>query len=132
MQNITKEKANAYSPLTLAFLGDGYYELLVRHKITLSHNMSAGKLHLAAVEKVRASYQASAAERIAELLSQEEKDIFRRGRNAVGIVPRSSSPAEYRKATALEAVFGWWMLIGETERAEEIFEVIYNYENEKN
>ncbi|MDR2558197.1 MAG: ribonuclease III [Oscillospiraceae bacterium] len=125
---ITKEQARAYSPLTLAFLGDSYYELMVRRKITLEHNMSANKLHIAAVKKVRASFQAAACEKIAELLTVEEAEIFRRGRNAGGAVPRSASPAEYRKATALEALLGWLLLIGENTRAEELFEVIYNSE----
>ncbi|MCL2019775.1 MAG: ribonuclease III [Oscillospiraceae bacterium] len=132
MDNITKEQANRYSPLTLAFLGDGYYELLVRQKITLLHNMSANKLHHAAVKKVRASFQAAACEKLKTVLTEEESEIFRRGRNAGGAVPRSSTPSEYRKATALEVLFGWLLLIGETKRAEELFEVIYYYsEKEK-
>jgi len=131
MNIISKEQARAYSPLTLAFLGDGYYELLVRQRITLEHNMSAQKLHLAAVKKVRASFQAEAVERIAELLTEEETEIFKRGRNATGAIPRSSNPAEYRKATGLEALFGWLLLIGEATRAEELFEVIYNSEENK-
>ena len=122
---LTKAEARTYSPLTLAFLGDSYYELMVRQRITLEHNMSTAKLHRAAVERVRASFQASAAECITELLTEEEAEILRRGRNATGSVPRSSNPAEYRKATALEALFGWLLLIGETNRAEELFEVIY-------
>ena len=126
MNFLTKDKAREYSPLTLAFLGDGYYELLARQKITTEHNMSVKKLHLASVEKVRASYQARASERIAPLLSEEESEILRRGRNAAGTVPRSSSPAEYRKATALEVLFGWLMLTGQNGRAEELFEVIFN------
>ncbi|MCL2109533.1 MAG: ribonuclease III [Oscillospiraceae bacterium] len=125
MDTITKEQAKQYSPLTLAFLGDGYYEMLVRRRITLRHNMSAAKLHRAAVEKVRASFQAGAVERIAGLLTDEEREILRRGRNASGNIPRSSNPAEYRRATALEALFGWLLLIGETKRAEELFEVIF-------
>lgn len=90
--------------------------------------MSAKKLHLCAVKKVRASFQASACEKFAELLTREESEIFRRGRNAAGAVPRSSNPAEYRKATALEVLFGWLLLIGETTRAEQLFEIIYNCE----
>ncbi|MCL2697699.1 MAG: ribonuclease III [Oscillospiraceae bacterium] len=123
---LKKAQARAYSPLTLAFLGDSYYELMVRQRITLEHNMSANKLHLAAVKKVRASFQAAACEKIAELLTEEETEILKRGRNAGGAVPRSSNPAEYRKATGLEALLGWLLLIGETKRAEELFEVIYN------
>ena len=127
MNILTKEQAKQYSPLTLAFLGDGYYELLVRRRITLLHNMSAEKLHLAAVEKVRASFQAGAVERIEGLLTEEEADILRRGRNAAGNVPRSSNPAEYRRATALEVLFGWFALSGQEARAEELFEVIFNF-----
>lgn len=129
MNTLTKDQARAYSPLTLAFLGDGYYEILTRQRITFEHNMSARKLHLACVEKVRASYQAEACERIMPLLTEEESDIFRRGRNATGTVPHSSNPAEYRKATALEVLFGWLLLTGENERAEELFEVIYHEKN---
>ncbi|MCL1824225.1 MAG: ribonuclease III [Oscillospiraceae bacterium] len=131
MNTISKEQARAYSPLTLAFLGDSYYELMTRQRITLEHNMNAEKLHLAAVEKVRASYQAKASESVLPLLTEEESEIFRRGRNATGTVPRSASPAEYRKATALEVLFGWLLLIGATERAEELFEEVYYYKEEK-
>jgi ribonuclease-3 family protein len=131
IETLTKAQARTYSPLTLAFLGDGYYELMVRHRITLEHNMSANKLHRAAVAKVRASFQAAACGRIAELLTEEEAEIFKRGRNAGGTVPRSSCPADYRKATALETLLGWLLLTGENQRAEELFEVIYNSEETK-
>jgi ribonuclease-3 family protein len=134
MDIITKEQARAYSPLTLAFLGDGYYELLVRQRITLEHNMSAAKLHRAAVGRVRASFQASVCSKLDELLTEEEREVFRRGRNAKGSIPRSCSknPADYRRATALETLFGWLLLIGETARAEELFGVIYNFRESKN
>jgi ribonuclease-3 family protein len=126
MEFISKKQAKNYSPLTLAFFGDGVYEVLVRQKIVLNGSMSSKKLHSASVEKVRASYQAAGANAILPLLSEEEKDILMRGRNAGSSVPKSASVAEYRLATGLEALFGYLSLIGEIKRIEELFEKIYD------
>ena len=85
------------------------------------------KLHEQSVAMARASFQAFAAELILPLLSEQEADILRRGRNASGAtVPRSSNPRDYRLATALEALFGFLFLTGNETRAAELFEVIYN------
>jgi len=131
MEVITKEQARNFNPLALAFLGDGVYEVLVRQKIILNANLSVRKLHAASVEKVRASYQALGVERIMPLLSCEEADIIRRGRNTNSRLPKSASVSEYRLATGLEALFGYLALIGEHERVEELFEVIYNGTKDK-
>jgi len=128
MKIITKEQAKNYSPLTLAFLGDGVYELLVRQKIVLKGSIPVRKLHTRAVEKVRASYQAAGVKAVTPLLSEEEADILRRGRNANSNAPKSASVSEYKLATGLEALFGYLSLIGEFERIEELFDVIYNGE----
>ncbi len=118
--------AAQYSPLALAFLGDCIYERQVRERILLEANRPARQLHEAAVSRVRAAYQAKAAEHILPLLTEEEADIFRRGRNATGIsVPRHATPADYRKATGLEALFGYWHLCGCEARITEIFSVIW-------
>ena len=111
--------------MALAFLGDGVYEVLVRQKIVLDKQLSVRRLHSASVEKVRASYQANAVDLILPLLSDEEKDIIRRGRNTNSQVPKSASVSEYRLATGLEALFGYLSLIGDNLRIEELFEVIY-------
>jgi len=126
MTSVSKREALGYSPLTLAFLGDGVYEGMVRRKIVLSGSMPSRKLHAAAVEKVRASYQSAAAELILPLLTEEEADVFRRGRNADSNVPKSATVADYRRATGLEALFGYLSLIGGEARLEELFEVVYN------
>lgn len=118
--------AAQYSPLALAFLGDCIYERLVRERILLEANRPARQLHEAAVARVRAAYQAKAADHILPLLTEDEKDIFRRGRNATGIsVPRHATPADYRKATGLEALFGYLHLCGSAARISEIFSVIW-------
>jgi len=126
MTNITKETARSYSPLTLAFLGDSVYEVLVRQKIVLAGTLPPNKLHAACVKKVNAAYQSAAVGMIEPLLTEEEADILRRGRNANPNVPKSASPADYRRATGLEALLGYLSLIGEDERIKELFEVIYD------
>ncbi|MBQ3940103.1 MAG: ribonuclease III [Oscillospiraceae bacterium] len=118
--------AQQYSPLTLAFLGDSVYEVMVRERILREANRPARDLHTLAVAHVRAAYQADAAVRIAGMLSEEEAEIFRRGRNASGIsVPRHATPADYRKATGIECLFGYLFLCGRAERLRELFETVW-------
>jgi len=127
MDTVSKQEARGYSPQTLAFLGDGVYEALVRRKIVLDvGSLPSRKLHALAVEKVRASYQSAAAGLIQPLLTEEEADVFRRGRNACSSVPKSATVSDYRRATGLEALFGYLSLIGDEPRLEEIFEVVCN------
>ncbi len=127
---IDKKDANQYSPLTLAFLGDAVYERLVRERLVLTANMPVKKLHSEAVERVRASYQSKAVEIIMPLLNEEEETVLKRGRNATGnTVPKSSNPVEYRRATALEALFGYLQLTENYKRMVELFDIIwYNTE----
>ena len=126
MKIIDKSAAKSLSPLTLAFYGDSVYEVLVRQKIVLNGSLPASKLHKAAVERVRASYQSMAYDLVETMLNEDEADIMRRGRNANGNhIPKSSNPRDYRGATGIEALFGYLHLIGEKERMEELFEVIY-------
>lgn len=123
-----KRAANGYSPLTLAFLGDAVYGQLVRERLVISANMPVKKLHPASVERVRANYQARASELIEPMLTEDERAVMKRGRNAAcssGSVPKSSNPIEYHKATSLEALFGYLHLTGERERIKELFEYIW-------
>ena len=109
--------------IALAHLGDAVYELQVRTWLIL-HGKATGKsLHRAAVALVRASTQARMSESILPLLSEEEADVFRRGRNAnVHTIPHSADRAEYQKATALEALFGYLYLTGRRDRITALFE----------
>lgn len=114
-----------YSPLTLAFLGDAVFELLVREHITAGGSMPVNKLHLKSVELVCAQAQAKAIDILKDHLTDEEADIFRRGRNATGNqIPKNSNPKEYRAATGLETLFGYIYLKGEIERINELFSII--------
>lgn len=130
MVTIDKHDVNQYSPLTLAFLGDAVYERLVRERLVLTANMPVKKLHSEAVERVRAAYQSRAVDVITPLLTEEEEAVLKRGRNAVGnTVPKSSNPVEYRRATALETLFGYLQLTENFERMVELFDIIwYNTE----
>ena len=124
-EKLTEKEAAAYSPNILAFYGDSVYEVLVRKRVVMRHQTNAGRLHDLAVERVRAGYQSEAVNVIEPLLDEREADILRRGRNAGGIsVPKSAKPSEYRRATALEALFGYLALCGRDERAAELFEAI--------
>lgn len=125
MNCLTEKEALLYSPNVLAFYGDSVYETMVRNRIIIEHHTNAGRLHELAVERVRASYQSDAVGVIEPLLTEREADILRRGRNAGGIsVPKSAKPSEYRRATALEALFGYLSLTGQQERLEMLFNAI--------
>ena len=134
MEILTKEETKGYSPAALAFYGDCAWEILVRRKLLGKGNAPSAKLHKQSVELVRASFQSKAADIIENMLTEAEADVLRRGRNATGLsVPKSSTPKEYHRATGLEALFGFLFLIGDFERAETLFEVIWNErEREKN
>jgi ribonuclease-3 family protein len=111
------------SSLGLAHLGDGVYELMVRAWLCLHGKATNKGLHRAAVTYVSAPAQAQRAEKILPMLSQEEQEVFRRGRNThTATVPKGASVGQYHTATALEALFGWLYLRGETGRLNELFE----------
>lgn len=117
-----------YSPLALAFIGDAVYEQLVREKLILRANTSANALHKMAVEKVCAEFQADAAARLIQdqMLTQQELEVYKRGRNAKGInPPKHSSVAQYRSATGLETLFGFLRLTNRVERIDELFSQIW-------
>ena len=110
------------SNLRLAHLGDGVYELMVRSWLVLHGKATSRGLHRATVRLVAAPAQAALTEKILPVLTEEEQDVFRRGRNASPhTVPKAASREEYQTATALEALFGYLYLQGKTERLNELF-----------
>ncbi|MBR3561735.1 MAG: ribonuclease III [Oscillospiraceae bacterium] len=122
---LSDDAIGTISSIGLAHLGDAVYELLVRTWLCV-HGKATGKgLHRATVAIVCANKQAELSEKIQPLLTEEERDVFRRGRNAnVHTVPHSADRATYQTATALEALFGWLYLRGEKERINELFSVM--------
>ena len=122
---MTPEEQNPklLSPLTLAFVGDGVYELLVRKKIVETGNMPPKKLNARKVEMVRASAQAAVCDGLEPLLEEEEREVLKRGRNAhTGSVPKNAQMADYHKATGVEALFGFLYLKGDWERLYFLFD----------
>lgn len=123
--NIDRDALLSLSTLGLAHLGDGVYELMIRSWLALHGRSRANDLHRAAVKYVAAPAQAKRFEKIQPMLSEEEADIFRRGRNtAPHSVPKAASRAQYQTATGLEALFGWLYLQGRTERLNQLFAVL--------
>ncbi|MBQ1597428.1 MAG: ribonuclease III [Lachnospiraceae bacterium] len=111
-----------YSPLALAFLGDGVFEILVRTLIVGEGNLGAGNLHGHSAHIVKASSQRKLLEAIEADLTEEEADVYRRGRNAKSPTrSKNASMADYRIATGYEVLLGYLYLQGRQER---IFELV--------
>ena len=120
---LDQDKLAQISTLGLAHVGDGVFELMVRSWLVLHGKATNKGLHRATVRYVAAPAQAARAERILPLLTPEEQDVYRRGRNtSPHTVPKAASREEYQAATALEALFGWLYLRGETGRLNELFD----------
>ncbi len=125
LYNFKEINPKQLSPLNLAFIGDGVYEMLVREMLVADANRPVNDLHKESVRFVSAKAQNEAYERIKEELSEEEAAIFKRGRNAkVGHNPKSATHGEYHIATGIEALFGYLYLSGELERLRELFKII--------
>ena len=106
-----------YSPLTLAYIGDGVYELVIRTILVKKANCPVNRLHKKASSLVKASAQSGMMEILEPLLTEEEKSVYRRGRNAhSATMAKHATMADYRRATGFEALMGYLYLSGRTER----------------
>lgn len=106
-----------YSPLTLAYIGDAIYDLVIRTVVVERGNSSANNLHKKTVTYVNARVQAQMIDALEEELTEEEKAVYHRGRNAKSYTSaKNASIIEYRKATGLEALCGYLYLQGRQER----------------
>ena len=120
-QEIVKIDPDSVSSLTLAYVGDSFYELTVRTLALERHNSNAGELNKCAKAFSNAAAQARIANLLEEELSEKELRIFKRGRNAKSVsAPHSCSISEYRRATGLETLCGYLYLSGEGERATQL------------
>jgi len=123
--NQSDDQVRAISNLGLAHVGDCVFELMIRSWLCLHGKATNRGLHKATVKYVSARAQAKAAEKILSRLTQEEMDVFRRGRNSSPhTIPKAATREEYQTATALEALFGFLWLKGQNERLNELFEVM--------
>lgn len=109
------------SPLTLAFVGDGVFDLFVREEIVCAANRPVRELNKLKVERVRCEAQAALYQSIESLLTDEEAEIFRRGRNAhTSHTPKNASSSDYHTATGVEALFGYLYLAERLDRIREL------------
>lgn len=119
------ENPNLLSPSVLAFVGDAVYGLYVRTKLS-EVNRPSGELHKLSVKLVNATAQAEAFKLIEPMLTEKELSVFKRGRNFhTGNTPKNSTGGEYHTATGLETLFGFLYLSNENDRANELFNIIW-------
>lgn len=106
-----------YSPLVLAYIGDGIYDLIIRTVVVGKGNTKAGELHKRTSQIVKAHTQAEMMEILLPHLTEEEESIYRRGRNAKSpTMAKNATMSDYRKATGFEALMGYLYLKDEVER----------------
>ena len=122
---LTEHEVKQKSPVELAFVGDAVYELMVREYVSLTHDVSAGRLHSIAVRYARAEGQCRAVRIIRSVLTEDELDLIRRGRNANKVTSsKHADVGAYRIATGFETMMGYLYLTGKNERIRELFGLI--------
>ena len=110
-----------YSPLTLAYIGDGIFDLVIRTLVVGKGNTSANQLHQRTSHIVKAHSQALMADALAEIMTPQEQDVYRRGRNAKShTMAKNATVADYRSATGFEALMGYLYLTEQSERMMEL------------
>ncbi len=123
--NFTPQEVNAISNLGLAHMGDCVFEILCRAYLCTRGDKTVDKLHRDTINMVKATSQAKFADKMLPLLTEEELAYYRRGKNShVHAVPKSATPAEYAKATGVEALFGALYLLGRKDRLNELFKAV--------
>ena len=123
--NLSKQQIDAISNLGLAHMGDCVFEILCRGYLCAKGETTVDRLHRDTIAMVKATAQAKFVDKLLPLLTEDELAYYRRGKNAhVHAVPKSATPAEYAKATGLEALFGALYLAGKTERINELFKAV--------
>jgi len=113
-----------YSPLTLAYIGDSIYDLIIKTKVISEGNKQVKKLHQETSGMVQASAQSEMMRALQPLLTEEEHAVYRRGRNAKSVSPaKNQSLTDYRRATGFEALMGWLYLKREWKRMADLIKI---------
>ena len=117
------------SPLVWAYIGDSVYELFIRTNLVNNSNAKPHKFHIESIKYVKAGAQANILQKIEDKLSDEEKDIVRRGRNCENHhIAKNSTVADYSYSTGFEALIGYLYLMKQDDRLEEIMKYCFqNY-----
>lgn len=133
LKEMSDKDITALPAATLAFMGDTVYETLVRQYHIKSGGVNAAKLHRRSVAMSRAGFQSNAAKLLFSQLTEAEAAVFKRGKAVSSRIPRNADMLEYRRATALETLFGWLYLQNKRDRLAELFcecEKLYEKEQE--
>ena len=118
-----EQEVNLMSPLTWAYVGDCVYELYIRTKLVQETKLKPHQLHIKSIQYVKAKAQAEILQTIYEELTEKEKDIVRRGRNAENHhLPKNANVQDYMYATAFESLIGYLYLTKQNDRIKEILE----------
>lgn len=132
MEKLTALEAANLPALTLAYIGDGAYELGVRRYLLAKGIRKVDELHKAAVGYVKATFQSDFYHYLETRLTETELAVLKRGRNAkTGHQPKSSGVVEYHNATGVEALFGYLWLSGNEARLDELFSLLYTFIDER-
>lgn len=124
---IKDKDIRSFSPLTLAYIGDAVYEIVIRTIIVEKGNAPVNKLHHKASSLVKAVAQKAAMEKILPLLTEEEEAVYKRGRNAKSYTSaKNASIIDYRIATGFEALMGFLYLMGRNDRLLELVKIAVN------
>lgn len=126
-----EQEINQLSPLVWAYVGDCVYELYVRTYLVETTKLNPHKLHIEAIKYVKAGAQRNALENIMDKLTNEEKDIVRRGRNTQNHhLPKNSNVQEYMYSTAFEGLIGYLYLCKRFDRVKEIINLASKFLND--
>ena len=121
-----------YSPLTLAYIGDSVYDLIIKTMVVSEGNKQVKKLHQETSSMVQASAQSEMMREIQEHLTEEEHAVYKRGRNAKTVSPaKNQTLTDYRRATGFEALMGWLYLKNEWPRMPELIKIGLEHLNKK-
>lgn len=127
---LSENKVKSLSSIVLAFVGDAVYSLFVREKLVAVSDAKTGELNKLSSQVVCAKAQAKKIDNLFEILTDEEKDIFKRARNAKkGAKAKNASVVEYNKSTGFEAVVGYLYLLGRYDRLDYLLNYEVNDEN---
>ena len=125
VESLTKTQVLQISPVTLAFVGDAVYSLYVRERLTISASGKVSDFQRVASKLLSAKGQSAFLQRVEPLFTEEEADVFRRGKNAKKATKaKSASSLEYNRSTGFEAVLGYLYMLGETARIHELLSVL--------
>lgn len=122
--SLTQKELNTYHPLAFAYVGDAVYDMIIRTMIVAQGNRRPNKYHHDTIQYVNAAAQTKMYQYIKPFLNEEEKNIFRRGKNTKVMSPaKNQSLHDYRIATGFEALVGYLYFSGKTDRIMELVKI---------